>query len=193
MEKYLITKQILTKYDKNNDRLAILILITTFAFVITFCGLSKGFEVEMNIKTFGISLLVGAVLCVLTWIILKFKKKEPQYNYYLVEDVLLSKSTKVKIKSEYAVFSDNRTPGLKNVYVLNFLRCGVFQLPNKEYNKNYFKDCTLYDFAQRQDRFFVLVDSNNIIREIFDTRLFDISLDDFELIENKYYPKKDRS
>ncbi|MBE6810764.1 MAG: hypothetical protein E7521_06880 [Ruminococcaceae bacterium] len=190
MEKYLITKQMLAKYDKNNDRLAISTLIFAFAFVITFCAFSKGFKVEMNIKTFGISLLVGAALWAFTWIILKILKKEPRYNYHLVEDVLLSKSTKVKIKSDYPFFSDNRTPGLKNVYVLNFLHSGVFQLPNKEYNNYYFKDSTIYDFAQREDRFYVLVDSNNIIKEIFDIRLFDISTDDFELIENKYYPKK---
>ena len=73
----------------------------------------------------------------------------------------------------------------------------VFNIMNEDeakkflrYNNYYFKDSTIYDFAQREDRFYVLVDSNNVIKEIFDTRLFDISTDDFELIENKYYPKK---
>lgn len=192
MDKRLITKQMLNVYDKNNDKLAILIIIPIFAFVIAFCALSKGFKVEMNIKTFGISSLVSIVFYVITLITQKFSNKKSKYNYYIVEDVLLSKRTKAKITAERSVFSDNMTPGLKNIYVLNFLHSGVFYLPNKAYNKYYFNDCAIFDFAQREDRFYVLVDSNNIIKEIFDIRLFDISTDDFDLIENKYYPKKEK-
>lgn len=192
LDKRLITKQMLTMYDKNNDKLAVLIIIPIFAFVMAFCALSKGFEVEMNIKTFGISSLVGIVFYIITLIIQKISSKKSKCNYYFVEDILLSKSKKAKITADYSAFSDNRTPGLKNIYILNFLHSGVFQLPNKAYNKYYFNDCEIFDFAQREDRFYVLVDSNNLIKEIFDTRLFDISTDDFELIENKYYPKKDK-
>ena len=131
-----------------------------------------------------------------------FKEKDTPYsemNYHIAEDVLLSKflgdikkpfSQRAFIAAKRATMETLGPLGSYQGYVLRFLHSGDFVLPYKDYNNNYFKDSTIYDFAQREDRFYVLVDSNNVIKEIFDTRLFDISTDDFELIENKYYPKK---
>lgn len=130
-----------------------------------------------------------------------FKEKDTPYSdmdYYIAEDVLLSKflgdikrpfSQRAFIAAKRVTMESHGPFGSYQGYVLRFLHSGDYILPSKDYNKNYFNDCTIYDFAQREDRFYVLVDSNNVIKEIFDTRLFDISNDDFELIENKYHPK----
>lgn len=131
---------------------------------------------------------------ILNFVLAKHSNKKAIRNekeYHIVEDVLLSKRSELAFRRGLSLaITFNSLAQYEKAYCLKFLRSGEYRLPYKEYNEGYFKDCEIYDFAQREDRFYVLVNSYGKIEKIFDVRLFDISLDDFEQIEYKYYPKK---
>ena len=204
MKKQLITQQFINDIKNYKE--------SSFKrfFIALLGGLIIAFAVEMflvnifnftlnsttkTISIFASSTFVVPFMCF-------FKEKDTPYsemNYYIAKDVLLEKflgdikkpfAQRAFIAAKRVTMETHGPFGSYRGYVLRFLHSGDYILPSKDYNKNYFNDCTIYDFAQREDRFYVLVDENNTIKEIFDTRLFDISTNDFELIDNKYYPIK---
>lgn len=199
MQKQLITQQYITNDVHYKSGCTVLLTGIAFSLVFTyliFKLLIQGFELPINLITLGISLFSGVAIFILNIVLSKHSNKKALRNekeYYIVEDVLLSKYSDVASKNGLRL-ATSIPAGMRyeKSYFLKFLRCGEFRLPYKEYNEGYFHDCEIYDFAQREDRFYVLVNSYGKIEKIFDVRLFDISPDDFELIENKYYPKKEK-
>lgn len=199
MQKQLITKQFVINEVHYKSGCSILLMglgfSAAFSYVI-FCLLIKGFDLPINLITLGISLFAGVAIFILYIILSKHSNKKAINNekeYYIVEDVLLSKRSELAFKRGMRLaITFSSLARYEKAYYLKFLRSGEYRLPSKDYNQYYFKDCEIYDFAQREDRFYVLVNSYGEIKNIFDVRLFDISLDDFEQIEYKYYPKKDK-
>ena len=197
MEKQLITQKIIK--DKVHYKSGCSIFLTgvafgaVFAYVI-FSLLITGFNLPINLITLGISLFSGIAIFVLNIVLaIHYNKKtlRNEKEYYIVEDVLLSKRSELAFRRGFRLaVTLHSFAKYEKAYILKFLRSGDYRLPSKDYNEGYFKDCEIYDFAQREDRFYLLVNSYGEIEKIYDVRLFDISLDDFELIENKYYPKK---
>ena len=197
MEKQLITQKIIK--DKVHYKSGCSIFLTgaafwaVFAYVI-FSLLITGFNLPINLITLGISLFSGIAIFVLNIVLaIHYNKKtlRNEKEYYIVEDVLLSKRSELAFRRGLRLdITINSLARYEKAYILKFLRSGDYRLPSKDYNEGYFKDCEIYDFAQREDRFYLLVNSYGEIERIYDVRLFEISLDDFEQIEYKYYPKK---
>ncbi len=200
MQKQLITKEFVTNRVHYKSGCSILLMGLGFGLVFTyviFKLLIDGFELPINLLTLGISLLSGIAIFILNIVLSKHSNKKSLQNekeYYIVEDVLLSKRSELAFRRGLRLaITINSFARYEKAYILKFLRSGDYRLPSKEYNEGYFQDCEIYDFAQREDRFYLLVNSYGEIEKIFDVRLFDISPDDFEQIEYKYFPKKDRS
>ncbi len=197
MEKQLITQQFVTNRVHHKSGCSIILIGLSsgviFSYIIfkLFIGV---FELPINLITLGISLFSGVAIFILNFVLSKHSNKKALRNekeYYIIEDVLLSKRSELAFRRGLRLaITLNTFARYEKAYVLKFLHSGDYRLPYKEYNEGYFHNCEIYDFAQREDRFYVLVNSYGGIEKIFDIRLFDISLDDFELIENKYYPKK---
>lgn len=206
-KKQLLTKEFIKNIEHSEYSINGIISSLTYGlFICVF--LVALFVNKLDLKRdefiFGISIFISIILAIFLYFFFFRKSIKTPYaktDYYIVEDVLLSKF--VGTIKKPAVVTVGRWCARKFLtldahhgnasyrgYILRFLNSGDYILPSKKYDKNYFKDCPIYDYAQREDRFYVLVDSYGVITDIFDKRLFDISLQDFELIKNKYYPKK---
>lgn len=197
MKKQLITQQFIKDKVHHKSGCSILLMGIAFGAVFTYVIFSLliiGLDLPINLLTLGISLFSGIAIFVLNIVLAIHSNKKTLRNekeYYIVEDVLLSKRSELAFRKGLRLaITLNTFARYEKAYILKFLRSGDYRLPSKDYNEGYFKDCEIYDFAQREDRFYLLVNSYGEIEKIYDVRLFDISLDDFEQIEYKYYPKK---
>ena len=207
--KQLLTKEFIEKINYNNEYFFdVSIKSLTLGLLITVLVLELlvyKFGIDKTLYNVGLSIIVAIILSVFLYFLCFRKSIKAPYknmNYYIVDDILLSKFFGTAKKPTAHIVGRwlvrrwllntfyRPDGGVYRGYCLRFLNSGDFILPSKKYNKHYFKNCILYDFAKREDRFYVLVDSNGIINDVFDKRLFDISPEDFELIENKYYSKK---
>ena len=199
MKKQLITREFVTKNVHYKSGCSILLTAFVSSAVysyILFSLLIKGFELPINFTTLGVPFFSGVAIFILFIFFSKRSNRKALKNekeYYIVEDVLLSKRSELAFRRGLRLaVTLHSFAKYEKAYILKFLRSGEYRLPSKDYNEYYFKDCEIYDFAQREDRFYVLVNSYGEIKNIFDVRLFDVSPKDFEQIEYKYYPKKDK-
>ena len=195
MKKQLITNEFVFKNFFYFSKSLVIIISIIGAFLLmlaTFGLLVNGFNFPIDSFVICISAIVGFCFGGIFFILGIIKhKKVTKYGeeYFIIEDILLN------IKIIYTPTNDKGwvKQSLNRVkeYILVFSKIGDYSLPSKEYNSHYFPDCSIYDFAKREDRFYIIINSQGDAQGVLDTRLFDISTDDFKLIENKYYPKKD--
>lgn len=145
------------------------------------------FRLIRYIYKFNNLLIPAIIICVMgivSYFLCYFMRKRTRglikrNKFYLVEDVFLSSEEKRAQKH----------------YKIKFSRNGyhTIQLMGKEEPKNMDADYSTVFFSRAGDKFYILITVENGTEKIFrcyNAKYYEISDEDFELIDGKYYPKK---